>query len=91
MVREYLKEIGYTNYDIEKILTTYPICNLKEETLLKNIKKNYEYFIVIGYTQEEVLKMTKSHPPIYSYFEDLTDKHSGQEEKCNKCNRNKYQ
>ena len=65
MVREYLKEIGYTNYDIEKILTTYPICNLKEETLLKNIKKNYEYFIVIGYTQEEVLKMTKSFPVIY--------------------------
>ena len=65
MVRKYLKEIGYENNEIEEILESYPFINVKEETLLKNIKKNYEFFITIGYTKEEVIKMTKKHPSIY--------------------------
>ena len=62
-----LKSLGYTEYDINKIINTYPISNMREDTLVKNIKRNYTFLIELGYSQEEVIKMTKSFPSIFNY------------------------
>ena len=66
-LKKYLKEIGYSENDIEKVVNGYGTSGLKPETLLDNIKRNYEFFISLGYNQEEVIKMTKMHPALYGY------------------------
>ena len=66
-LKKYLKEIGYSENDIEELVNECGISGLKPETLLDNIKRNYEFFISFGYSQEEVIKMTKMQPTIYSY------------------------
>ena len=66
-VNKLLKSLGYTEYDINEIINTYPISDMKEDTLIKNIKSNYTFLVKLGYSQEEVIKMTKSFPKIYSY------------------------
>ena len=58
--------LGYTKEDYQKIITTYPINNLKEETLIKKVNEVYNYLSEM-YTKEEVIKMTKSMPAIYGY------------------------
>ena len=57
-----LIELGYSKNEAEEIVNTYPINNLKDDTLKENIKKNYSLFISLGYSKEEVIKMTKSLP-----------------------------
>ena len=54
-LKKYLKEIGYSENDIEKVVNGYGTSGLKPETLLDNIKRNYEFFISLGYNQEEVV------------------------------------
>ena len=41
---ELLLELGYQEKEIENILITYPLTNLKDETLYKNIK-NIQIYI----------------------------------------------
>ena len=60
-------DIGYTNEDFEIITNTYPIANIKPETLNKKVKDIYKFLLSLGYSKEEVIKMTKSVPSIYSY------------------------
>ena len=67
MVKEYLLKLGYSHEDIEKILSSYALKNLKEDTLLIHIKNNYNLLISLGYSHEDVIKMTKTFPSLYSY------------------------
>ena len=60
-------DIGYTNEDFEIITNTYPIANIKPETLNKKVKDIYKFLLSLGYSKEEVIKMTKILPAIYSY------------------------
>ena len=66
-VKSYLKKLGYEEAEIEEIINDYAIVRLKPETLIKNIERNYNYLLTLGYSQEEVIKMTKSLPAIYGY------------------------
>lgn len=66
-LKKYLKEIGYSENDIEELVNECGISGLKPETLLDNIKRNYEFFISFGYSQEEVIKKTKFLHAIYRY------------------------
>ena len=66
-VNKLLKSLGYTEYDISEITNTYPISDMKEGTLINNIKRNYTFLVKLGYSQEEVITMTKYFPTIYSY------------------------
>lgn len=43
MLEQYMLEIGYTKEEIDIIINSYPICNLKEETLPENIKNIYSF------------------------------------------------
>ena len=66
-VKSYLKKLGYEEAEIEKIINDNAIARLKPETLIKNIERNYNYVLTLGYGQEEIIKMTKSLPTIYGY------------------------
>ena len=60
-----LKTLGYTEYDINEIINTYPISSMRTDTLIQNVKRNYTFLVELGYSQEEIIKMTKSFPSIY--------------------------
>lgn len=65
-----LQSLGYNNELIEKILTTYPMYNLKDETLSLNIKRIYNFLLDLGYVKEEVIKMTKQLSTLYGLSEE---------------------
>ena len=50
MVKEYLLQLGY---------------NLKKDTLLLKIKEVYYLLISLGYSHEDVIKMTKVLPSLF--------------------------
>ena len=52
------------NEDIKDILDSR-LSNFKDETLSKKIIENYNFLISLGYSKEEVIKMTKTLPTIY--------------------------
>ena len=66
-IYNYMLDIGYTSEEIDYIINSYPICELTEEKLYDNIKRNYEYFIKLEYSKEEIIKMTKSLPQLFGY------------------------
>ena len=66
-MKELLISLGYSEEDYELFKNNYALSNYKEETLKEKIIKNYEFLVSVGYTKEEVIKITKSLPPIYSY------------------------
>ena len=67
MLEKEFLDFGYTKEEYELIRNTYPINGLKEEKLLTKFKDINEFFLGLGYTKEEVIKMTKSSPSIYGF------------------------
>lgn len=67
MVKEYLLKLGYSDEEIDAILSSYPICSLKEDTLLAKIKEVYCLLISLGYSREDVIKMTKQLPSLFGF------------------------
>ena len=65
-LKEEFIKLGYTEEDYEIIKNNHAIINIKDETLIKKLKDNYAFFLKNGYTKEEVIKMTKILPSIYS-------------------------
>ena len=61
-----LCNLGYTNEESKEILSTYPLNTYKPETLKKRIEEINMYMEKLGYSKEEVIRMTKSLPTIYS-------------------------
>ena len=67
VVKEYLISLGYNNEDIENILACNSLKSFKEDTLLIHIKDIYNLLISLGYSREDVIKMTKTFPALYGY------------------------
>ena len=65
-MRKLFIELGYTEKDYLEIKNSYPLERTKEETLIKKVKENYDFLLSLGYSKEDVIKMTKSLPGIYS-------------------------
>ena len=59
MLREYMLSLGYTENDINKIINTYPLCDMKESNLLNKIKENYKLLKEFGHIDKDIIKMTK--------------------------------
>jgi len=64
MLKETLLKIGYKEKEIIKIINTYPLSNLKEETLLKKIQEINSFLIDNNYTIDEIIKMAINLPTI---------------------------
>src|SRR5699024_8217837 len=65
MVKEYLLKLGYSDKEIDAVLNSYPLCKLKENTLLAKIKEVYCLLISLGYNHEDVIKMTRTLPTLF--------------------------
>ena len=61
-----MSELGYKEHDIELMLNHYSLKKMRNDTLLKKINETYQLLLTLGYTKEEVIKMTKRLPAIYS-------------------------
>ena len=62
---EELKKLGYTENDINWIVTS--IGTMKQESVLSNIKSLNSFFISLGYAQNDIIKMGKVFPKLFSY------------------------
>ena len=58
-------ELEYNENEYVKIVNTYTIKNMKPKTLMRIVKENYDFLISLGYSKEEIIKMTKNFPSIY--------------------------
>ena len=63
-LKELFLELGYSENEYVEIVNTYPIKNMKPETLMRRVKENYDFLISLGYSKNEIIKMTKSLPSI---------------------------
>ena len=61
---ELLKELGYNEKNINKIIESN-LDSFKDDTLFYQIKKVYILLITLGYSNKEIIQMTKTHPVIY--------------------------
>ena len=66
-LKEEFIKLGYTEDDYNEIRNSYPLMNIKDETLSIHLKDIFTFFLECGYTTEEVIKITKTLPAIYSY------------------------
>ena len=66
-LKELFLKLGYNENEYVEIVNTYPIINTRPETLVRKVKENYEFLISLGYSKEEIIKMTKNLPAIYNY------------------------
>ena len=70
-----LIKLGYSKKESIDLVTRYPLCSYKDETLKNNIISVYDYLLSLGYTKKDVIKMTKLLPALYSYSkENIRDK-----------------
>ena len=67
MLYEYMNMLGYSKKEIELIRSSHSLVNYKEETLCNKVKDIFQCLLLIGYTSQEIKKMTKTYPSIYSY------------------------
>ncbi|MDO4753343.1 MAG: hypothetical protein Q4A36_03920, partial [Candidatus Saccharibacteria bacterium] len=61
-----LVELGYGADSAREMTLAKGISRLKDSTLADNINKNFTFLQELGYSQDDVIKMTKSLPAIYS-------------------------
>ena len=65
MLKTYMKSLGYTDKDIEKIVSNYALCKYNDEELYNKISDIFNYLLVLGYLDKGIIKMTISQPLIY--------------------------
>ena len=65
MLKEKFLEFGYTEEEYNLIRNSYAVINYTDETLMKKFIDITSYLLDLGYTKEEVLKMTKVLPTLY--------------------------
>ena len=73
-VKEELKELGYSQESIERLIKSSSLSQLKPDTLLNNITRNYEFLLKCGDKKNEILNMTKKVPTIYIYSTENIEK-----------------
>ena len=74
MIRELLTNYGYPDEKIEEILS-YMLPRYNEVVLYNNIIRNNSFFESVGYTKEQIIKMTSMFPIIFSCrVENLSQK-----------------
>lgn len=66
MITSYMMNIGYKEEEINRILKQHIIKRFSSETLLMHIEELFNYFLDKGYTKDQIIKMTKRTPSLYS-------------------------
>ena len=75
-LEELLISYGYSKEDANKIIDNYSLTGYKEDTLKQKTIEIFDYMNNgLNYSREEVIKMTKTLPAIYSYsIENIKEK-----------------
>ena len=66
-IRKYMLEFGYNNDDIDKICDAYPFNTFRIDTLYDKIKENSLLLLSLGYSKQDVIRMTKLLPALFGY------------------------
>ena len=66
-IRKYMLDFGYNDDDINKICNAYPLNNLRVDTLYDKIKENSLFLLSLGYSKNDIIKMTKLLPALFSH------------------------
>ena len=66
-IRKYMLEFGYTDENIDKICNAYSLSSFRVDTLYGKIKENSLFLLSLGYSKNDVIKMTKLLPALLAY------------------------
>lgn len=58
--------LGYTMEDYVQLVNFYPLNIIITDFFYNRVLENYNFLLSVGYTKDEIIKMTKEYP-IYSY------------------------
>ena len=67
-LKEYMLELGYNIYQIDKILNSSVLINLNTNTILKNVKDTFSFLEENGYGKDSIIKMTFLYPSLYGRY-----------------------
>ena len=70
MLEQAFLDFGYTKKEYETIRNTYPIVNLKDETLLNSFRNITKFLSDMGYSKPDIIRMTNDLPQLFGYSED---------------------
>jgi len=70
MAKELMRELGYRDKDIDFILSAYSLQSCTNDRIKRNLKDVYCYLLDLGYTKEEVIKMTRKFPTLCGYTKE---------------------
>ncbi len=66
MLRKEFIDFGYTKEEYQMLRYSYSLIQMLDETLIIRFKEINDYLIELGYTKEDIMKMAKSLPSLYS-------------------------
>ena len=73
-LREYMIKFGYTDKDINKILSNSVLSHVNIKTLYKKVVVILSFLKSKGYTERQIIKMTKDHPQMFGYTSLMLDR-----------------
>ena len=47
-LKELFLKIGYKEEEFIEIINSYPIVNMKQETLMRKVQENYDFLVSLG-------------------------------------------
>ena len=66
MVEEILRKYGINKEEREKIINSYPLIRVKDETFANNIERNFKFFESLGYKKSDIIRIFVSCLPVAS-------------------------
>ena len=72
MVLRYLLSLGYKEEDINKVLSVFS--KLKDEDIYKIVNDKIDYFLCLGFSMEDIIKITVKYPDIFLRNIDVFNK-----------------
>lgn len=67
MLYEYLKSLGYSDEEINKIRNAYVFRKYSEISLYNKISDTFNYLLLFGYSAEDIIKMSVCFISLYGY------------------------
>lgn len=70
MLKGFMLELGYTEQEIYKIIEKEPLSSCSNTTLIKYINNIFNFFLSMGVSRKEIIRITTTYPVIISYNVD---------------------
>ena len=66
-LKEVFIKLGYSEKDFDNIISSHALQRISLEKIKTKVITNYDFLILLGYSKEEIIKITRNLPAIYSY------------------------